>query len=300
MPWDRAFIGSRINRFFADRLREVRLLALADAVPLLRRAADAPPFQATAYPGEPLPPINDRHALIRDPRPPYALFEYWEADYACVKRRRQAGQIGNTVGALAGEYVLSASGVLCCAQSGELIVHRRSPRSDTYPGGLHIIGGAVCPTVDGRTCDETPAQTIVREVAEETGLAVQLSGATPLLVAAEFRTGFFLLGFLDVQVTGQALLTMQDSWEGRALRVPLAHLEDLLLGRGAYAGHRWVPSGMVHVLVWLALGAGGHAVGKEGCSAPELFDGVMTCLEQLAPSQCERLFAPADGRTESK
>ena len=169
--------------------------------------------------------------------------------------------------------IISACAVLVCAESREIILHRRSADAATAPGQLHTIGGAYLPPSDSNSNSSKVgdrgrlADTVLREITEETGLHLQLPALPTILCSQERGTGFLQFVFLGIPVPASLLAHLRGSWEGSVVRLGF---DDM---RRALAEPGWVPSGKAHVLAWLALGAPGIHAGQTfgGLGAAELF-----------------------------
>jgi hypothetical protein len=217
---------------------------------------------------------NDPHAILAK-TPVWTdnpvVFEVQTLDFAEVSALRHEKLL---------PQVISANAVICCAQTQEIVLHRRSEKSATYPGALHVIGGAyIPPGVDGREADrQNLFDTARREVFEESRVGLTWDDQPALLLAQELDTGFIQLGLLAVNVSPAQVAALEHSIEGDATRVKFADLHHVLrteLAPDPHTPHSgWVPTGKAHVLAWLALGAPG--AGKKprfGNLGPvELFD----------------------------
>ena len=208
---------------------------------------------------------NDSHAiLINEP--------LWLADpIECIaKTLDYAG-----VRALRAEgfkpAILSASAVIVCRETRELLLHMRGSSVATFPNCLHTLGGAYIP---GSPANVDPdrgglRKTLIREVNEETQLSLSDEIFPPMMLCKEIDTGFVQLVFLGFGVKKNMLLQLFGNWEGTPQVVSFDKLPDLLL-----QPHDWVPSGKAHILAWLALGApnAGRSPLFGTFSAGKLFD----------------------------
>ncbi len=177
--------------------------------------------------------------------------------------------------------VLSASAVVCTADPVGLVLHRRAnlPHT-TYANCLHTLGGAFHPdleTLASVGTDRDLHDTLVREVFEESRLRVSLDGSTGLMVE-EPRTGFIQL--LGLGVTAPRPRPELNA-EGMSELVRPEHLLATLLR------DRWVPTGRLAVLLWLAAGAPGFPEGPifGGLTVDEVLEEVVATapLEHVAP-----------------
>lgn len=177
--------------------------------------------------------------------------------YATLKAMREQAKEK----ALPPPLVLSSSAVFVCPKQRELILQIRSQDKvkskgvDTYQGLHHTIGGAMQP--QEKNYGETRLEdTIIRELHEETRLAATFSDVK-IMMMEEPLTGFVQCVFLGITATNFKL--SRDNWEGRRVGIPFDELEEYLTG--AKSG-QWVPTGKLHVLSWLMLGAPGCEPGE--------------------------------------
>lgn len=104
--------------------------------------------------------------------------------------------------------------------------------------------------------DRDLIQTIKREILEETGLSPRWRQKIPVLISEELKTGFIQVVFLGLSVEADDLCNLLPNWEGKGIeRIPFGDLKNCLLDPDNLAASGWTPTGMVHVLSWLALGA---------------------------------------------
>lgn len=199
---------------------------------------------------------NDPHAILTG-EPVWTdnpvVFTARTMDFADVSVLRRAGTL---------PPLLSADAVIFCAETQELVLHRRSDSSATFPGGLHVIGGAYIPASPGREADRhNLIDTARREAFEETRATLVWDEPPALLLSQEMETGFVQVALLGVNISARHIQTLENSTEGSITRVSFADLPHRLrdeCAADAHAIHRgWVPSGKAHVLAWLALGAPG-------------------------------------------
>jgi hypothetical protein len=179
---------------------------------------------------------------------PGSKMEYYSTDFAqvCAKRR-------TAVKACAPEkhpQVLSACVVLFSKSKKVVYLHRRGGRSVTYPSCLHTYGGHFLPVPAwGSHDNESLLGTAVRQLIDEAAVYIPPRPNCPLLVARELPTNFVQLVLLGVDVADAKLGGPQLEGKAEAVR-----FEDLA---ATLSDDTWVPSGRMHVLMWLALGAPG-------------------------------------------
>ena len=204
---------------------------------------------------------NDLHAILTntpawqtDP----VVLHARRLDFASVCALREQGNK---------PAILSSSAVIVCPETSEILLNRRASNLATYPGCLHMPGGAFIP--DGTTgIDDTKlSNTIIREVYEETRIRLHWDALPPMMIAQELSTGFIQLALLGLTVSRSALDSLENNWEGVSVRIPFDHLADAL------NDPTWVPSGKAQMLAWLAKGAPGAGLSARfgGQTAHELF-----------------------------
>lgn len=91
--------------------------------------------------------------------------------------------------------------------------------------------------------------TAVHQLQEEADLHVSPLPSVPLMVSEEIPTGFVQLVLLGVDIGEMRFIGPQ--LEGEAEGISFADLE------GKLKQANWVPSGLMQILAWLALGAPG-------------------------------------------
>ena len=145
--------------------------------------------------------------------------------------------------------VLSASAILICNATEELIVHQRSANVATHPNHWHIFGGAFNPTIDTLSQKASLRHTLQREVFEETRLTCSVPTNSVYTLSKEKTTGFIQWCLLGLPVEAAQLEQLQGNWEGNIRRVPFDQLANFL------QNENWVASGKANILSWLAIGA---------------------------------------------
>ncbi len=145
--------------------------------------------------------------------------------------------------------ILSASAILVCPDTEELILHQRSAKVATHPNHWHIFGGAFNPTLDISNNQASLRLTLQRELLEETSLQLSLPQKPMFVLTKEKTTGFLQWCVLGVPVEVSQLAQLQGNWEGSIHRVSFDQLNEFL------QEPNWVASGKALILCWLALGA---------------------------------------------
>lgn len=98
------------------------------------------------------------------------------------------------------------------------------------------------------------ANTIVREVQEETTVPISVDHCPPTILAVELAEGFIQQVFLGFKISARtndriAGDRYAGNWEGRPFIVSFDKLPSVLNSA------KLVPSGKAHLLAWLAIGA---------------------------------------------
>lgn len=189
---------------------------------------------------------NDSHAIVQgepswrcDP----VVFHVGGLDFASVQALRDDG---------VKPEILSVSAVILCSETRRMIVHKRSMESATFKGCLHTFGGAYMPPGYHVKDDGTSlVTTVLREVLEESRISLHIDSSCPMILAKELATGFVQLVFLGIDISGGDARRIEHTWEGNVEQIAFSELI------GSLRTDNWVPSGKVHVLAWLALGAPG-------------------------------------------
>jgi|GEM_PF-2911086 len=195
-----------------------------------------------------------------------------DVDFASVAALRKLGRR---------PAVLSASAVVCTVNPPALMLHRRAELPHTtYGNCLHTLGGAFHPdrgTLGSVGTDRDLHDTLLREVFEESRLRASLDACTGLILE-ETRTGF--IQYLGLGVTAGTAVSEVNA-EGMS---ELVRPADLLT---ALCEDRWVPTGRLAVLLWLAAGAPGLPEGPVfgGLTAEDVLSRVIDSapLEHLDP-----------------
>lgn len=211
---------------------------------------------------------NEAHALVLalHSLPDQTLhLDLQTTDFASVCALRAQGAL---------PAVLSASAILLCAETEELILQQRGPDVATHAQHLHIFGGAFNPEMDCIGARPSLLRTVQRELLEETGLQLSLNSNSPLLLTWEKTTGFIQFSVLGIPLEAIQLTQLQGNWEGSIHRLAFADLERGLTEK------KWVASGKAHILSWLALGAPHTKPGQKfgGHTPEQLFSRLMANL----------------------
>lgn len=206
-------------------------------------------------------PINDPHAVIVG-EPDWNLGTVWSriALYKEIKFWRHRTRDRRT------EWprVLSANPLLFCEEDSVVLLHVRSKESATFGGRfekfLHTFGGGFMPEFGKRSARDDGRDlllTATRECMEESGLAPSFRRDTPAVMCREIPTNFYQL-MVFAKSCGRwecSNRKVVDKWEGDVRPIPFDRLEEVLIDPQKTEGAQWVPTGRLHVLAWLALGA---------------------------------------------
>jgi ADP-ribose pyrophosphatase YjhB (NUDIX family) len=198
-------------------------------------------------------PVNDPHAFIRG-NPSWGdeplHFTCKSADFAAVQALREASPPADW------PKILSASVLPVCDARSTIYLHRRSQKSKTCPGRLHTFGGGFMPLIkdqQGRY-DVDLLSCAEREFREETNIGF-VSRRFPIVACEELDTQFVQVVFLGVGLEGSEVDRQHANWEGRVVEINYRELLEQLVDDRA----GWCPSGKVHVLLWLSMGAPGSS-----------------------------------------
>ena len=167
---------------------------------------------------------------------------------------------------------ISASAVIVCREEQVILLHERGKTVETFAEHIHTLGGAYIPPGAGVDPDRLSLRSAgMREVREESQVALSGDMFPPMMMAKELHTGFIQLVFLGFGVRPAALAQLEGNWEGTPLRIPFAELP------AALQAPNWVPTGKAHILAWLALGApnAGRKPRFANLSPSQLFDTIV-------------------------
>ncbi|MDR3672046.1 MAG: hypothetical protein P4L36_14460 [Holophaga sp.] len=209
---------------------------------------------------------NDAHAILvkaPDWRLDPVRLEVRHLDYAGVCALRDTGER---------PAILSSNAVIVCEEAGELVIQRRGHDVATFPEHLHTFGGAFIPQTHAKGIgDRDLRTTFEREMLEESTLALTEDSELPMVLAEEVPTGFIQLiriGYnIDLKRKGRCMHT----WEGRVQFIKFDNLLEEI------EQDRWVPTGLGHVLAWLALGTPGLKIRPKfkGLRSDKLFKTIL-------------------------
>lgn len=147
--------------------------------------------------------------------------------------------------------IISCGALLVSNQTGELILHRRSSESRTYPNKRHIFGGAMLGQNGLSRYDRSCWETAKREINEEIGIELK-NGRYPIYLGEELDTGFLQIVFLGVPISKKEIDYASENWEGEITKVPFNQIQDCFIHHDEY-----VPTALMHIRCWLDLGAPG-------------------------------------------
>ena len=147
--------------------------------------------------------------------------------------------------------MISCGALLISNETEELILHRRSSSSRTYPNKQHIFGGVMLGQTQMARYDKSCWETAKREIKEEIGIELQ-NGKYPIYVGEELDTNFLQIVFLGVPISKKQLNSVVLNWEGEITRVPFDKIQHCFINHNDY-----VPTALMHIRCWLDLGAPG-------------------------------------------
>lgn len=244
-----AALKKELNSFHPDKAELIRIV---EEDPQTENVGSFPVDEILAkeIANAPKPNRNEMHGILADePRwqdDPVVL-RYVTARYKTIEalRRRNVRP-----------KVLSACALVCNAASAEIVLHRRasSPeKSGKYPDALHVFGGNFRAGGDEEP-DGTLGWAVQRELEEESHVPAGswLSDLNCVRVLSrETSTGFIQLTYLGIDFSPDRVGRMKSTPEGRPVRIQFSKLEQRLID----PDEKWVHSGQLLVLLWLALGA---------------------------------------------
>lgn len=239
---------NRINQVFASKVRLYRLLSqeptlddrgLLEVNDQVRKTAA---HLRTEY--------NEPQALL-DPLPDWGddppIWQIKKLKYAVAAAMRHLDQM---------PPVLSANTIIVCNDRKAIYVQRRWEVAERYQYMVHTFGGAYVSNIEGDTVEHDSGslvRTAKREVFHESGgQHIDWAGG-PMLVSAELSTGYIQLVLMGATITANQAKSMVANPEGKPLEIKCSELQDWIL----HKTDQWVPTGLAHILCWLALGAPG-------------------------------------------
>jgi 8-oxo-dGTP pyrophosphatase MutT (NUDIX family) len=155
-------------------------------------------------------------------------------------------------------HVLAGVGVVMCPERRVLLLNQRGKDVATYPGALHTLGGTFVPPGFKTHADEHGIiDTVARELHEESGLSLSVlqdalqHAPRPVMWGQEVSTGGCQITYLGIPIkendwVNPAQASQAPEWEGHSLEVGFDELPEVLMRPD------WVPSGLAHILAWLA------------------------------------------------
>lgn len=144
---------------------------------------------------------------------------------------------------------ISSNVLVYCEEARCLLIHRRSEESAYFASTLHTFGGAYMPPGVGKRHDYNGLiECAERELSEETGLSVTIPNTIPVLLLEEPSISFIEMTYLGVNISNEQLERSRPSWEGGVVKISFDELKDKICDFD-----EWTPSGLLHILFWLAL-----------------------------------------------
>lgn len=247
MPIDLALLQTHrpeFQHYFGDTLEFIAFLAIAPRIKITGHVSlSVAELAASQQHALRLATINrpdDPHLIVTSTLSNTSCLEVEEINFSGICSLRDQAQQ---------PAILSASALLVCEETQELILHRRSESVVTHPNHWHVIGGAMHPQLDLDQGQLSLFKTIQREVQEETGLMIEFDNMPALSLVRESSNGFIQCAAIGIEINAKTLDDIEDNWEGHTVRIPFTDLATCL------REPLWVPSGKAHVLTWLALRA---------------------------------------------
>jgi len=154
--------------------------------------------------------------------------------------------------------IISASALPVCWHTRQLYLQRRARTVDLAPSRLHCFAGAFQPP--GPNADPAAASgmglihTALRELQEETHLAVEPNGAVPMAIFKDAGTGSLELVLLGLDLQPADACKMRSSTEGDILPIGFDELPSVLHRRD-----EWTIGGRFLMLAWFPLCAARRA-----------------------------------------
>lgn len=149
--------------------------------------------------------------------------------------------------------LISASALMICAESREVLLHRRSQKSATYPMHLHTFGGAYCPAKPRNEGDRgSVRRTVIREVNEEACIAAPINQNDIFFCLKEKKTGFIQFLFIGCCINKFDKEFIKSNYEGNATWIGFDDIEKKMR-----SDDKIVPSCRAAILLWLGVGAPG-------------------------------------------
>lgn len=181
-----------------------------------------------------------------------APVRFVRTDYATVRAARETGRR---------PPILSAGGIVFCPSDRTVLLQYRSATAATYPHCLHLLGGNYEPATEESDEDDqydAPLlQTAIREIGEESHLRGLNTHRAFISCAQEHSTGFVQFNLAGVSIAKRRKAEAYGSREGGVRFLTLDEVVELFASPppSDQVGGRWVPSGALHMVAWLAMGA---------------------------------------------
>ncbi len=152
--------------------------------------------------------------------------------------------------------VITAGTLLVCPENRQIVVQHRQ-NTETHPDHYHTFGGAYRKTEFFEEIDFNIANdrnslkfTLVREVFEETNIVLNKDNIyDEYCVVRQNDDGYIQFYSICAKITSADMDNLQGIDEGSVVIIDFDDLERELMEQN------WVPSGKMHILIWLAFGA---------------------------------------------
>ena len=158
--------------------------------------------------------------------------------------------------------IISCGAIVFDPRRSRVLLMRRSGLVATYKNCFHILGGNYEPADNIHRHDDISKHPLLhaalREVREETSLQFQENNNMykNVIVSQEVTTGFIQYIIAGIAVSEDDVEDVQRSGEGEVDWYSLSELATLITGENVRSANaRWVPSGLMILAAWLAMGA---------------------------------------------
>jgi hypothetical protein len=172
--------------------------------------------------------------------------------------------------------LLSSNGLIINPNEQIVFIQKRSQNVDSYPSCYHTYGGAFTPkqnSVFSHSIDGTLKSCFSRELNEEASINTEIKN-TRKIFCMELHSHFLQQVFLGVVYND---VRFSDNWEGVTNKFTFGEKpRENILVKELRNTINWVPTGHMHAMVWLAMGAPG--------ALPKAFGGIRP--EQV----CDEIF----------
>ncbi|MFG1294370.1 NUDIX hydrolase [Xanthobacter variabilis] len=256
---------SELNAISRDRSRihHVRTNGMP-AVRLAGKVLNGLDYLKVGWDAERVSHTVDQLKVAKDGAHALAVSKEWQSEHA------EAVSVYSTVysrivaARQAGEKppIISCGAIVFDPERSRVLLMRRSAFVATYKNCFHILGGNYEPADDIHHHDDISREPLLyaalREVREETCLQFQEDSTMyrNVIVSQEETTGFIQYVIAGIAVSDKNIEDVKRSGEGEVDWYSLSELATLITGENVRSANaRWVPSGLMILAAWLAMGA---------------------------------------------